>query len=328
MSEIKKELWKLSEKMEIEGKSNTIAGQINIMNRALGGDHGTDIADSIKKYADVAGGGSATLIEKEITENGTYNATDDEADGYSQVVVDVPIPSNEFYPTVRTQALLAQNDVSSTWLSKTWSGLTSFNGGSIWTDGDNIYYSKDSNHYILDKSTSTWSTKTWSGLTSFNGGYVWTDGDNIYYSKNTDHYVLNKSTSTWSSKTWSGLTSFIGQNVWTDGDNIYCSYESDQYVLDKSTSTWSSKTWSGFTNLQGTNIWSDGDNIYYSFTSKQYILDKSTSTWSSKTWSGFTSFNGGNIWTDGDNIYCSNSSNQYYLPITKKEFPKPTIKRQ
>lgn len=55
MSEIKKELWKLSEKMEIEGKSNTIAGQINIMNRALGGQTGHDIADSIKKYTDVAG---------------------------------------------------------------------------------------------------------------------------------------------------------------------------------------------------------------------------------------------------------------------------------
>lgn len=60
MSEIKKELWKLSEKMEIEGKSNTIAGQINIMNRALGGQTGHDIADSIKKYTDVASGGSDT----------------------------------------------------------------------------------------------------------------------------------------------------------------------------------------------------------------------------------------------------------------------------
>lgn len=32
---------------------------------------------------------TATLIEKSITENGTYNATDDEADGYSSVTVDV-----------------------------------------------------------------------------------------------------------------------------------------------------------------------------------------------------------------------------------------------
>lgn len=35
------------------------------------------------------GGGSATLIEKTITENGEYNASDDNADGYSKVTVDV-----------------------------------------------------------------------------------------------------------------------------------------------------------------------------------------------------------------------------------------------
>lgn len=35
------------------------------------------------------GGGSVTLIEKSITENGEYNASDDNADGYSKVTVDV-----------------------------------------------------------------------------------------------------------------------------------------------------------------------------------------------------------------------------------------------
>lgn len=36
------------------------------------------------------GGGSATLIEKSITANGTYNASSDNADGYSKVVANVP----------------------------------------------------------------------------------------------------------------------------------------------------------------------------------------------------------------------------------------------
>lgn len=36
------------------------------------------------------GGGSATLITKSITANGTYDASDDSADGYSAVTVDVP----------------------------------------------------------------------------------------------------------------------------------------------------------------------------------------------------------------------------------------------
>ena len=35
------------------------------------------------------GGGSAVLIEKSVTDNGTYTASDDSADGYSKVVVDV-----------------------------------------------------------------------------------------------------------------------------------------------------------------------------------------------------------------------------------------------
>lgn len=36
------------------------------------------------------GGGSATLIEKQIIQNGIYNASSDEADGYSKVTVDIP----------------------------------------------------------------------------------------------------------------------------------------------------------------------------------------------------------------------------------------------
>lgn len=36
------------------------------------------------------GGGSATLINKNISANGTYNASADSADGYKKVVVDVP----------------------------------------------------------------------------------------------------------------------------------------------------------------------------------------------------------------------------------------------
>lgn len=37
----------------------------------------------------ISGGGSATLISKTITQNGTYDAADDSADGYSDVTVNV-----------------------------------------------------------------------------------------------------------------------------------------------------------------------------------------------------------------------------------------------
>lgn len=38
----------------------------------------------------VSGGGGTTLIEKSVSANGTYKASDDSADGYSKVVVSVP----------------------------------------------------------------------------------------------------------------------------------------------------------------------------------------------------------------------------------------------
>ena len=76
-----------------------------------------------------------------------------------------------------------------TWETKTWTGLTNFNGFKVWTDGDNIYYSNDSEQYVLDKSTSTWNTKTWNGLIFF-GLDIWTDGENIYCSSYSDQYVL------------------------------------------------------------------------------------------------------------------------------------------
>ena len=37
------------------------------------------------------GGGSPTLITKQIAENGTYTAADDNADGYSEATVNVDL---------------------------------------------------------------------------------------------------------------------------------------------------------------------------------------------------------------------------------------------
>ena len=203
-----------------------------------------------------------------------------------------------------------------TWETKTWSGLTSFYGQAIWSDGTDIYYSNGSNQYVLNKSTSTWSTKSWSGLTSFEGIYVWSDGTDIYYSYGSTQYVLDKATSTWSTKTWSGLASFSGLCVWSDGTDIYYSLGSNQYVLNKETSTWETKTWSGLTSFTGNQIWTDGDNIYCpdgSPESRQYVLDKATSTWETKTWDGLTDLYGQGIWSDGTDIYYSSGSNQYVL---------------
>lgn len=199
----------------------------------------------------------------------------------------------------------------STWITKTWTGLTSFDGEKIWSDGANIYYSSNSSQYVLNKSTFKWTKKTWTGLTNFNGYNIWSDGENVYYSYSVNQYVLNKSTSTWSIKTWTGLTDFYGSRVWSDGENIYYNYNSSRYVLDKSTSTWNPKTWSGITNFDASSIWSDGENIYLSSGANQYVLNKSTSTWSTKTWTGLTTFYGNQIWSDGENIYHSYNNVSY-----------------
>ena len=47
----------------------------------------------LAKKLNGGGGGEATLINKNISSNGTYNASSDNADGYKKVVVNVPNPS-------------------------------------------------------------------------------------------------------------------------------------------------------------------------------------------------------------------------------------------
>ena len=268
---------------------------------------------------DGSGGGDApapVLITKSVTANGTYDAIDDEADGYSTVSVDVPnsYTAQDEGKVVQSGALVAQGSDSVTTNGTVDTTLISSLTVNV-SGGTDTPPQQSTKPALNDRAsfTSVWTEKTWNGLTDFNGSNIWTDGDNIYYSILFNQYVLDKSTSTWSKKTWNGLTSFSSNSIWTDGDNIYHSNDTNQYVLDKSTSTWSPKTWTGLTNFRGDYIWTDGDNIYYSNDTNQYVLDKSTSTWSPKTWNGLTNFYGVYIWTDGDNIYYSNSSTHYVL---------------
>ena len=193
MGDILSKLGQVCDKIGVTERAHTIEEQIDLITEALDATPAsTNIAEALDDLSDVAQNinNEEVYVDKTITENGTYLPAEDEVTAYSKVVVDVVPPSNDFYPSIKTQALMAQNDTGNKWSTKTWSGLTSFGGNYIWTDGDNIYYSDLSNHYVLDKSTSTWSAKTWSGLTSFYGGNVWTDGSNIYYSDGSNQYYL------------------------------------------------------------------------------------------------------------------------------------------
>lgn len=61
-----------------------------------------------------SGGGSATLIEKTITENDTYNASDDGADGYSSVTVEVPSGSEALNVTLTVDGAFNVTEASET----------------------------------------------------------------------------------------------------------------------------------------------------------------------------------------------------------------------
>lgn len=62
-----------------------------------GDDDAEFIGDAIANIAAIAGSivPEPTLIEKTITANDTYNASDDNADGYSKVTVNVPVPVSD-----------------------------------------------------------------------------------------------------------------------------------------------------------------------------------------------------------------------------------------
>ena len=206
------------------------------------------------------------------------------------------------------------------WVKKDWSGLSgarfNLDASSIWTDGNNTYYSFDTDQYVLNKETNAWERKSWNGYWEIYGNDIWTDGVNTYFSYNPQtnlnrQYVLNKETNTWEPKVWNGLTGFDGYFVWTDGANMYYSFGRSQYVLNGD--TWEPKVWNGLTSFNGSRVWTDGNNTYYSEGNLQYVLNGDT--WEPKVWNGLTSFNSSQpgVWKYENKIYYSDNQRQYVL---------------
>lgn len=71
-------------------------------------------------------GGGATLITKTITENGTYNASDDDADGYSEVTVNV-VPSSEYIVTLENLHD-SSTDFQNIYINPSTGALVNYNG--------------------------------------------------------------------------------------------------------------------------------------------------------------------------------------------------------
>jgi hypothetical protein len=97
----------------IENKGGTIPANKNTNNLP-------DAIDSIPS------GGSATLITKTITENKTYNAQEDNADGYSQVTVNV-VPSSEYIVTLENLHD-SSTDFQNTYINSADGKLINYNG--------------------------------------------------------------------------------------------------------------------------------------------------------------------------------------------------------
>lgn len=108
----------------------------------------TDSAGTITLKMELQQSSSATLIEKTITANGTYDAEDDDADGYSSVTVNVPSGSSKnvqvLQSTSRTNSSSLTKVLGDLTVSKTgtydiyWSGGRS-NTSSSYTWGTRLY---------------------------------------------------------------------------------------------------------------------------------------------------------------------------------------------
>ena len=81
------------------------------------------------------GGGSATLITKNITANGTYSASDDDADGYSEVTVNVPSSATSSWTKVaETSYQVSTTDTSAATVAAWATGHSE-----IWTSSKIVY---------------------------------------------------------------------------------------------------------------------------------------------------------------------------------------------
>lgn len=104
MSQILRDLNKLAEKMGAPVVGQNISEQVRAISTFYGGtSHGANINERINEVRQAyhGGGSEPVLVEKSITENGTYLASDDSADGYSKVTVSTPVEDlsmpNGFY---------------------------------------------------------------------------------------------------------------------------------------------------------------------------------------------------------------------------------------
>ena len=97
----------------------------------------TNLSDAVHTLASGygQGGGDATLITKTIIENGTYFAEDDDADGYSEVTVNVPSSAASSWTKVAETSYQVNTTSTSVTKVATWETGHS----EIWTSDKWVY---------------------------------------------------------------------------------------------------------------------------------------------------------------------------------------------
>jgi uncharacterized repeat protein (TIGR02543 family) len=309
------------------------------------------VADFTYSY-DVTFVSNEVTVDSQVIESGSYATvpTDPMLDGYTfdgwsldgETVITVS--ENAITSDVIYYAVFVLND---NFTAVSFSGLSSFVGDNVWTDGTDTYYAVGSSYYILDADTRTWTSisMTWKSSTAFSPNCVFNIGDNTYYIYGTTSYKFDSSSYSWTyfSLGINNNTEYYGYYVWTDGTNYYFSKGTKQFVFDEDTSKFVSMTWSGLTSFDGDDvwtdgtsyycsdyvldsdtstwtsvtitcpftlfefIWTDGTNVFYSFSGHNYIFDSSSLTWNSITFTGLNTIRGSYMWTDGTNVYYSGS---------------------
>lgn len=91
--------------------------------------------DFVSAINAISGGGGSTLITKSITANGTYSAEDDNADGYSEVTVNVPSSAASNWTKVAETTYQVSTTGTSIATVATWATGHS----EIWTDIKWVY---------------------------------------------------------------------------------------------------------------------------------------------------------------------------------------------
>ena len=114
--------------MANENKVIVTKNKLDILANSISAKSGESLPMTIAGMIDAVNGmSSATLISKTITTNGTYTASNDNADGYSSVTVNVP-PTT---PTLQSKTITPTESVQTITADSNYDGLNSVEVGAI-----------------------------------------------------------------------------------------------------------------------------------------------------------------------------------------------------